>query len=106
GREAHVRNYYGQEYNSRTYNLARMNMLLHDVNYSNFKIDNGDTIEDPAVTDERFEAVVDNPPYSAKWSADPKFLDDERFSNYGKLPPKSKADFAFKIGRASCRERV
>lgn len=95
GREANVRHYYGQEYNSTTYNLARMNMLLHDVNYSNFKIDNGDTIEDPAVTDERFEAVVANPPYSAKWSADPKFLDDERFSNYGKLPPKSKADFAF-----------
>lgn len=95
GREAHVRQYYGQEYNSTTYNLARMNMLLHDINYSNFKIDNGDTIEDPAVSDERFEAVVANPPYSAKWSADPKFLDDERFSNYGKLPPKSKADFAF-----------
>lgn len=95
GREAHVRHYYGQEYNSTTYNLARMNMLLHDVNYSNFKIDNGNTIEDPAVSDERFEAVVANPPYSAKWSADPKFLDDERFSNYGKLPPKSKADFAF-----------
>lgn len=95
GREANVRQYYGQEYNSTTYNLARMNMLLHDVNYANFKIENGDTIEDPAISDERFEAVVANPPYSAKWSSDPQFLDDPRFSNYGKLAPKSKADFAF-----------
>ena len=72
-----------------------MNMLLHDVNYANFKIENGDTIEDPAISDERFEAVVANPPYSAKWSSDPQFLEDPRFSNYGKLAPKSKADFAF-----------
>ncbi|MCD5159098.1 N-6 DNA methylase, partial [Staphylococcus aureus] len=56
---------------------------------------NGDTIEDPAISDERFEAVVANPPYSAKWSSDPQFLEDPRFSNYGKLAPKSKADFAF-----------
>ncbi|PTG10688.1 type I restriction-modification system subunit M [Staphylococcus chromogenes] len=95
GREARVRNYYGQEYNSTTYNLARMNMLLHDVNYNRFSIDNADTLEDPAVDEEKFEAVVANPPYSAKWSADPKFMDDPRFSNYGKLAPKSKADFAF-----------
>ena len=70
-------------------------MLLHDVNYKRFHIDNDDTLENPAVRDERFDAVVANPPYSAKWSADPSFLDDERFSNYGKLAPKSKADFAF-----------
>ncbi|MGV3244887.1 type I restriction-modification system subunit M [Staphylococcus sp. 11261D007BR] len=95
GREANVRHYYGQEYNNTTFNLARMNMLLHNVNYQQFTIDNGDTLEDPAVKDERFEAVVANPPYSAKWSADPSFMDDERFSNYGKLAPKSKADFAF-----------
>ncbi|RIN84218.1 type I restriction-modification system subunit M [Mammaliicoccus sciuri] len=95
GREANVRQYYGQEYNSTTYNLARMNMLLHDVNYANFKIENGDTLEDPAIKDERFEAVVANPPYSAKWSSDPQFLEDPRFSSYGKLAPKSKADFAF-----------
>ncbi|MCJ1761400.1 type I restriction-modification system subunit M [Mammaliicoccus sciuri] len=95
GREANVRHYYGQEYNSTTYNLARMNMLLHDVNYANFKIENGDTLEDPAIKDERFEAVVANPPYSAKWSSDPQFLEDPRFSSYGKLAPKSKADFAF-----------
>lgn len=95
GKEANVRSYYGQEYNNTTYNLARMNMLLHDVNFNQFTIYNGDTLEDPAIKEEKFEAVVANPPYSAKWSADTKFLDDERFSNYGKLAPKSKADFAF-----------
>lgn len=95
GREANVRHYYGQEYVNTTFNLARMNMLMHDVNYHNFSIANGDTLEHPAVVDSRFEAVVANPPYSAKWSADPSFLDDERFSNYGKLAPKSKADYAF-----------
>ncbi|MBI5976019.1 type I restriction-modification system subunit M [Staphylococcus canis] len=95
GREANVRHYYGQEYNNTTFNLARMNMLLHDVGYQRFTIENGDTLEDPAVTNEKFEAVVANPPYSAKWSANPAFMEDERFSNYGKLAPKSKADFAF-----------
>ncbi|REI30233.1 type I restriction-modification system subunit M [Staphylococcus felis] len=95
GREANVRHYYGQEYNNTTFNLARMNMLLHNKNYQQFTIENDDTLEDPAVKEERFEAVVANPPYSAKWSADPSFMDDERFSNYGKLAPKSKADFAF-----------
>lgn len=95
GKEANVRSYYGQEYNNTTYNLARMNMLLHDVNFNQFTIYNGDTLEDPEIKEEKFEAVVANPPYSAKWSGDAKFLDDERFSNYGKLAPKSKADFAF-----------
>lgn len=95
GRLANVRHYYGQEYNSTTYNLARMNMLLHDVNFKAFSIDNGDTLEEPAFREEKFEAIVANPPYSAKWSADPSFMEDERFSNYGKLAPKSKADFAF-----------
>ncbi|MBN1039290.1 type I restriction-modification system subunit M [Clostridium botulinum] len=94
-KEANVRKFYGQELTSTTYNLARMNMLLHDVSYQNFDIRNDDTLEDPKHTDLRFEAVVANPPYSANWSADPKFLDDERFSAYGKLAPKSKADFAF-----------
>ena len=69
GREANVRNYYGQEFNSTTFNLARMNMLLHDVNYTRFQIENGDTLENPAANEEKFEAVVANPPYSAKWSA-------------------------------------
>ena len=95
GREANVRKFYGQELTATTYNLARMNMLLHGVNYMNFDIRNDDTIEHPHHLDERFEAIVANPPYSAKWSGDAKFLDDERFSAYGKLAPKSKADFTF-----------
>ena len=72
-----------------------MNMLLHDISYQNFDIQNADTLEEPHHIDMKFEAVVANPPYSAKWSADAKFLDDERFSAYGRLAPKSKADFAF-----------
>lgn len=94
-KEADVRKFYGQEFTSTTYNLARMNMLLHDVSYQRFDIRNDDTLEHPAHIEERFEAIVANPPYSANWSADAKFLDDERFSAYGKLAPKSKADFAF-----------
>src|SRR5699024_627122 len=62
GREANVRHYYGQEYNNTTFNLARMNMLMHDVNYHNFSLDNGDTLEHPAIVDNQFEAVVANPP--------------------------------------------
>ncbi|WP_433959590.1 type I restriction-modification system subunit M [Cytobacillus horneckiae] len=94
-KEANVRKFYGQESTATTYNLARMNMLLHDVSYQNFDIKLGDTLEDPEHLDLRFEAVIANPPYSANWSADPKFLNDERYSAYGKLAPKSKADFAF-----------
>ena len=95
GCEANVRKFYGQELTATTYNLARMNMLLHGVNYMNFDIRNDNTLENPQHLVEKFEAIVANPPYSAKWSADAKFLDDERFSAYGKLAPKSKADFAF-----------
>lgn len=94
-KEADVRKFYGQELTSTTYNLARMNMLLHDVSYQNFDIRNDDTLENPRHIDMKFDAVVANPPYSAKWSADSKFLEDERFSAYGKLAPKSKADYAF-----------
>ncbi|QHW36723.1 type I restriction-modification system subunit M [Staphylococcus ursi] len=95
GKETKVYRYNGQERNNTTYNLARMNMLLHDVRYENFDIQNDDTLENPAFLGEKFDAVVANPPYSAKWSADSKFNDDDRFSGYGKLAPKSKADFAF-----------
>jgi type I restriction enzyme M protein len=95
GKEANVRKYYGQELTSTTYNLARMNMLLHDVSYQNFDIQNANTLKEPRHIDMRFEAVVANPPYSAKWDADAKYLDDERFSAYGKLAPQSKADYAF-----------
>ncbi|PCF35810.1 type I restriction-modification system subunit M [Staphylococcus delphini] len=95
GKETKVYRYNGQERNNTTYNLARMNMLLHNVRYENFDIQNDDTLENPAFLGEKFDAVVANPPYSAKWSADSKFNDDDRFSGYGKLAPKSKADFAF-----------
>ncbi|MCS4599854.1 type I restriction-modification system subunit M [Staphylococcus aureus] len=95
GKETQVYRYFGQERNNTTYNLARMNMLLHDVRYENFEIRNDDTLENPAFLGNTFDAVIANPPYSAKWTADSKFENDERFSGYGKLAPKSKADFAF-----------
>lgn len=95
GKETKVSSYYGQEFNSTTYNLARMNMLLHGVSFKHFDIKNADTLENPKHKDKKFDAIVANPPYSAQWSADPKFMEDERFSAYGKLAPKSKADFAF-----------
>jgi len=87
--------FFGQELNNTTYNLARMNMILHDVNYSKFDIRQEDTLEHPQHMEYKFEAVVANPPFSAKWSANPLHLQDERFSQYGKLAPKSKADYAF-----------
>jgi len=90
-----VTEFFGQELNRTTYNLARMNMILHDVHYSNFDIRQEDTLEHPQHIDQRFEAVVANPPFSAHWSANPLFLTDDRFSQYGKLAPKSKADYAF-----------
>jgi len=90
-----VGHFYGQELNRTTYNLARMNMILHDVNYKQFDIKQDDTLEHPQHSDKRFEAIVANPPFSAHWSANPLFLSDDRFSQYGKLAPKTKADFAF-----------
>ena len=87
--------FYGQEMNPTTYNLCRMNMIMHDVHYKRFDIKNEDTLERPQHLDQRFEAIVANPPFSAKWSASPLFMSDDRFSNYGKLAPSSKADFAF-----------
>ncbi|AZN33974.1 type I restriction-modification system subunit M [Pseudoalteromonas sp. Xi13] len=86
---------YGQESNPTTYNLARMNMILHGMHYRNFDIQQDDTLEQPQHLEKRFEAVVANPPFSADWSASAGFLTDERFQDYGKLAPKSKADFAF-----------
>ena len=90
-----VTNFYGQELNRTTYNLARMNMILHDVHYRKFDIRQEDTLEHPQHIDKRFEAIVANPPFSAQWSASPLFMSDDRFSQYGKLAPSSKADFAF-----------
>jgi len=90
-----VNAFYGQEMNPTTYNLCRMNMIMHDVHYKRFDIKNEDTLERPQHYDMRFEAIVANPPFSANWSASPLFMNDERFSAYGKLAPSSKADFAF-----------
>lgn len=92
---ANVRNYWGQELTSTTYNLARMNMILRGIDYKNFEIFNDDTLERDHFENLKFRVQVANPPYSANWSADAKFLEDERFNEYGKLAPKSKADFAF-----------
>lgn len=90
-----VSSFYGQEMNPTTYNLCRMNMIMHDVHYKRFDIKNEDTLERPQHYDMRFEAIVANPPFSANWSASPLFMSDDRFSAYGKLAPSSKADFAF-----------
>lgn len=91
-----VSNFYGQEMNRTTYNLVRMNMILHGVHYRQFDIKQEDTLEHPQhLNDMPFEAIVANPPFSANWSANPLFLNDDRFSQYGKLAPSSKADFAF-----------
>ena len=87
--------FYGQEMNRTTYNLARMNMILHGVHYRKFNIKQEDTLEHPQHTGFKFEAIVANPPFSANWSANPLFTSDDRFSQYGKLAPSSKADFAF-----------
>lgn len=90
-----VSNFYGQELNRTTYNLARMNMILHGVHYRQFDIKQDDTLEHPQHIDKQFEAIVANPPFSAQWSANPLFTSDDRFSQYGRLAPSSKADFAF-----------
>ena len=90
-----VSQFYGQELNRTTYNLARMNMIMHDVHYKKFDIKQEDTLERPQHLDKRFEAIVANPPFSAKWSSNNLFMTDERFSQYGKLAPSSKADYAF-----------
>ena len=90
--------FYGQELNHTTYNLARMNMFLHNVNYDKFNIQLGDTLIDPHFGEDKpFDAIVSNPPYSVKWvgSDDPTLINDDRFAPAGVLAPKSKADFAF-----------
>ena len=89
--------YYGQEIKTSTYNLARMNMIIHGVSATNQHLHNADTLDKDWPADEvtDFDAVMMNPPYSQKWSADKGFLNDPRFSDYGILAPKSKADYAF-----------
>ena len=90
--------FFGQEINHTTYNLARMNMFLHNINYDKFHIELGDTLIHPQLqNDKPFDAIVSNPPYSVKWigSDNPVLINDERFAPAGVLAPKSKADFAF-----------
>ena len=98
GKENVRHGFYGQEINLTTYNLARINMFLHDINYADFNLAHGDTLLEPAHwDDEPFEAIVSNPPYSIKWDGDanPLLINDERFAPAGVLAPKSKADLAF-----------
>ncbi len=92
-----VGGFYGQELNRTTYNLARMKMILHDVHYRNFDIQQEDTLENPQHLEKRFEAVVANPPFSAHWKGNKNPLNntDERFSQYGRIAPNTKADYAF-----------
>ena len=90
--------FFGQEVNHTTYNLARMNMFLHNINYDKFHLVLGDTLRNPQLGDEKpFDAIVSNPPYSVKWigDGDPTMINDDRFAPAGVLAPKSKADFAF-----------
>lgn len=96
-KESKVAEFYGQELNPTTYNLARMNMILHDVHFSRFDIEQDDTLEEPRHLEQRFEAIVANPPFSANWKGDtnPLNAQDARFAQFGKLAPKTKADFAF-----------
>jgi type I restriction enzyme M protein len=98
--DAHIieEGFFGQEINHTTYNLARMNMFLHNINYDKFNIRLGNTLTEPQFGDEKpFDAIVSNPPYSVKWigSDNPTLINDERFAPAGVLAPKSKADFAF-----------
>ena len=98
--DAHIieEGFYGQEINHTTYNLARMNMFLHNINYDKFNIALGDTLHHPHFIDDKpFDAIVSNPPYSVKWIGDddPTLINDDRFAPAGVLAPKSKADFAF-----------
>jgi type I restriction enzyme M protein len=92
-----VVNYYGQELNPTTHNLARMNMILHGVHFDKFSILKGDTLKEDMHADLKAEAIVANPPFSAKWKGDtdPSLLHDDRFSQYGRLAPKDRADYAF-----------
>ena len=98
GKDGVRQGYYGQEINLTTFNLARINMFLHNINYEKFDIALGDTLTEPAHwDDEPFEAIVSNPPYSIKWEGDanPVLINDPRFAPAGVLAPKSKADLAF-----------
>jgi len=92
-----VTDYYGQELNPTTYNLARMNMILHGIHFDHFKIRQGDTLTEDLHPDLKAEAIIANPPFSANWKGedDPQLAHDDRFSQYGRLAPKGSADYAF-----------
>lgn len=91
-----VSDFFGQELNSTTYNLARMNLMMHGVRFDRFDIKNDDTLKYPQhIDNEKFSAIVANPPFSLNWTPDPTALNDDRFAPFGVLAPKSKADFAF-----------
>jgi len=92
-----VTDYYGQELNPTTFNLARMNMILHGIHFDHFKIRQGDTLTEDLHPDLKAEAIIANPPFSAKWKGedDPQLAHDDRFSQYGRLAPKGSADYAF-----------
>ena len=90
-----VGHFYGQELNATTYNLSRMNMIMHGIDWQNFDIYKGDTLKDDKYGDIKMTVQVCNPPYSLKWSADKQFEDDPRYSGTGKLAPKGQADLAF-----------
>ena len=97
GEYTDVANYYGQELNPTTYNLARMNMILHGINFTRFSIRQGDTLKEDMHPDLKAEAIIANPPFGLEWKgdADPSLAHDDRFSQYGRLAPKSAADYAF-----------
>jgi type I restriction enzyme M protein len=98
GKDKVRQGFFGQEINITTYNLCRINMFLHDINYEKFSVAHGDTLTDPVHWDDQpFEAIVSNPPYSIKWDGDanPLLINDDRFAPAGVLAPKSKADLAF-----------
>jgi len=93
--ESHVDRFYGQEINLSTYNIARMNMIVHGIDYKDIDLQLGDTLEEPKHLDKKFEAIISIPPFNMRWSADEKYLKDKRFIDYGQIAPKSRADFAF-----------
>ncbi|MCI6930735.1 MAG: type I restriction-modification system subunit M [Methanobrevibacter boviskoreani] len=93
--EVKVNDIYGQELNPSTYRLGKMNLLIHELEFKNLHIKNGNALESPSFMDKKFDAIVANPPFSARWSYDSKFREDPRFNGLGGLAPKTKADYAF-----------
>ena len=95
GKECDVNKFYGQEMNQSTYNIAKMNMIIHGIDYKDINFQLGDTLKEPKYLDKKFETIISIPPFNMRWSADEKYLKDKRFIDYGQIAPKSRADFAF-----------